>query len=160
MAWQPTTRLHLSGHRFLLRRLECALLDRDIRGVNEPIRTPMQSLMAGSVLAIIVVAGCVVLAVVRPQLAVTDAPIVMGKQSGALYVRIGETLHPVLNLASARLIVRTDADPQPIPESELGRSKRGPLLGIPSAPQFLGMPLAEDELRWAVCDSGDAAAAG
>jgi type VII secretion protein EccB len=160
MAWQPTTRLHLSGHRFLRRRLECALLDRDIRGVNEPIRTSMQSLMAGSVLAIIVMAGCVVLAVVRPQPAVTDAPIVMGKQSGALYVRIGETLHPVLNLASARLIVRTDADPQPIPESELGRSKRGPLLGVPGAPQFLGKPLAEDELRWAVCDSGDAAAPG
>jgi type VII secretion protein EccB len=82
----------------------------------------------------------------------------MGKQSGALYVRIGETLHPVLNLASARLIAKTNADPQPIPESELGHSKRGPLVGIPGAPQFLAVPLAEQELRWAVCDSGDRAA--
>lgn len=153
MAWQPTTRLHVSGYRFLLRRIECALLGRDIRGVNEPIRASLQSLMAGAVLAIIVLAGCAVLAVVRPQPAVTNAPIVMGKQSGALYVRIGETLHPVLNLASARLIVRANADPQPIPESELGHSKRGALLGIPGAPQFLGTPLAEDELRWAVCDA-------
>ena len=118
----------------------------------------MQSLMAGSVLAIIVLAGCALLAVMRPQPALANAPIVMGKQSGALYVRMGETLHPVLNLASARLIVKTNADPQPIPESELSHSKRGPLLGIPGAPQFLGMPLAEDELRWAVCDSGDRAA--
>jgi len=152
--WQPTTRLHVSGYRFLLRRIECALLGRDIRGVNEPIRAPMQALMTGSVLAIITLAGCAVLAVVRPQPAADNAPIVMGKQSGALYVRVGETLHPVLNLASARLIVRTNADPQPIPESALGHGNRGPLLGIPGAPQFVGMPLAEDELRWTVCDAG------
>jgi type VII secretion protein EccB len=158
MAWQPTTRLHVSGYRFLLRRIECALLGRDIRRVNEPIRASMQSLMAGSALAVILLAGCAVLAMVRPQPAVASAPIVMGKQSGALYVRIGETLHPVLNLASARLIVKTNADPQPIPESELGRSKRGPLLGIPGAPQFLAIPLAEDEVRWAVCDGGERAA--
>jgi type VII secretion protein EccB len=154
MEWQPTMRLHVSGYRFLLRRIECALLGRDISGVNEPIRAPIQSLMTGSVLAIIMLAGCAVLAVVRPQPAAGNAPIVMGKQSGALYVRIGETLHPVLNLASARLIVRTNADPQPISESELGIGNRGPLLGIPGAPQFVGMPLAEDESRWTVCDSG------
>jgi type VII secretion protein EccB len=157
MEWQPTTRLHVSGYRFLLRRIECALLGRDIREVNEPIRGPIQSLMAGSVLAIVALAGCAVLAVVRPQPAADNAPIVMGKQSGALYVRVGETLHPVLNLASARLIVRTNADPQPIPESELGHGNRGPLLGIPGAPQFVGAPLSEDESRWTVCDSGASA---
>jgi type VII secretion protein EccB len=158
MAWQPTTRLHVSGYRFQLRRIECALLGRDIRGVNEPVRTSMHSLMAGCVLAIIVLAGCALLAVLRPQPALATAPIVMGKQSGALYVRIGETLHPVLNLASARLIVKTNADPQPIPESQLANGKRGPLLGIPGAPQFLGLPLAEDESQWIVCDNGVGAA--
>jgi type VII secretion protein EccB len=157
MGWQPTTRLHVSGHRFLLRRIECALLGRDIRGVNEPIRASMHSLMAGVVLAIIMLAGCALLAIARPQPASANAPIVMGKQSGALYVRIGDTLHPVLNLASARLITRTNADPQPVPESELSHSKRGLLLGIPGAPQFLGIPLSEDELLWTVCDSGGAA---
>jgi type VII secretion protein EccB len=154
---QPTTRLHVSGYRFLLRRLECALLGRDIRVVNDPIRAPVQSLVAGSLLAIVVLAGCAVLAVLRPQPSLGNAPIVMGKQSGALYVRVGETLHPVLNLASARLITKTNANPQPTPESELSRSKRGPLLGIPGAPQFLGEPLADDESRWAVCDIDDGA---
>jgi type VII secretion protein EccB len=155
MARQPTARLHVSGYRFLLRRIECALLGRDIRGVNEPIRASMHSLLAGSGLAIVMLAGCAVLAMVRPQPATENASVLMGAQSGALYVRIGETLHPVLNLASARLIVRTNTDPQPIPESELGHSNRGPLLGIPGAPQSLGMPLSEDELRWAVCDTSD-----
>jgi type VII secretion protein EccB len=158
MGRQPTTRLHVSGYRFLLRRLECALLGRDIRAVNEAIRAPALSLMAGSVLAIVALAGCAVLAALRPQPSSANAPIVMGKQSGALYVRVGETLHPVLNLASARLITRTNANPQPTPESELSRSKRGPLLGIPGAPQFLGEPLAEDELRWTICDVDNGAA--
>ena len=153
VARQPTTRLLVSGHRFLLRRIECALLGRDIRLVNEPIRAPMQALFAGSLLAIFVLAGGAVLSVLRPQPASADAPILMGKRSGTLYVRIGETLHPVLNLASARLIMKTNVDPLPIPESQLSSSKRGPMLGIPGAPQYLGTPLADDELQWSVCDS-------
>jgi type VII secretion protein EccB len=137
------------------RRIECALLGRDLRAVNEPMRTPAQSLMVGLALAVVLLAGCVVLALLRPQPGLATAPILMEKQSGALYVRLGETLHPVLNLASARLIAKTNADPQPTAASALRRGRRGPLLGIPGAPQFLGTPLGEDELRWTVCDSRD-----
>jgi type VII secretion protein EccB len=153
MAYQPITRLHISGYRFMRRRIECALLGRDLRSVNEPMRAPAQSLMAGLAFAVILLAGCVMLALLRPQPGLATAPILMEKQSGALYVRLGETLHPVLNLASARLIAKTNADPQPTTASALSRGRRGPLLGIPGAPQFLGTPLGEDELRWTVCDS-------
>ena len=135
------------------RRIECALLGRDLRSVNEPMRAPAQSLMAGLALAVILLAGCLVLALLRPQPGLSTAPILMERQSGALYVRLGETLHPVLNLASARLIAKTNADPQPTVATALSRARRGPLLGIPGAPQFLGRPLGEDELRWTVCDS-------
>jgi type VII secretion protein EccB len=155
MAYQPTTRLHISGYRFMRRRTECALLGRDLSSVNEPMRAPAQSLMVGLGLAVFLLAGCVVLALLRPQPGLSTAPIVMEKQSGALYVRLGETLHPVLNLASARLIAKTNADPQPTVATALSRARRGPLLGIPGAPQFLGTPLGHDELRWTVCDSHD-----
>ena len=77
----------------------------------------------------------------RPQSGLGDARIVMGQVSGALYVRVGDTWHPVLNLASARLVAATDTNPQPVRESELARIKRGPLLGIPGAPQLLSQPL-------------------
>jgi len=157
MASQPTAKLHISGYRFELRRIECALLGRDVRGVNEPIRTPAHSLLAGLALSVVLLAGCAVLAVLRPQPALANTPILMGKQSGALYVRLGETLHPALNLASARLIMKTPADPLPVPESELAHSRRGPLLGIPGAPQFLGPPLDQNEVQWTVCDRRDGA---
>jgi type VII secretion protein EccB len=155
MARQPITRLQISGYRFTRRRIECALLGRDLRSVNEPSRAPAQSLMAGSALAVVALAGCVVLAFLRPQPALVAAPILMDKQSGALYVRVGDTLHPVLNLASARLIAKTNADPQAVAASALSRSRRGPLLGIAGAPQSLAPPLRESELRWTVCDSRD-----
>jgi type VII secretion protein EccB len=155
MAWQPTTRLQISGHRFMRRRIACALLGRDLRSGNESMRAPSQSLTAGLVLSIVLLAGCLVLALLRPQTGAETAPIVMERQSGALYVRLGETLHPVMNLASARLIVKGDADPQPMAASAISRSKMGALLGIPGAPQFLGKPLGEDESQWAVCDSRD-----
>jgi hypothetical protein len=152
MAWEPTTRLQISGYRFTRRRLECALLGRDLRSVNEPIRAPAQSLAVGLALAVILLAGSLVLAYLRPQPASATAPILMEQQSGALYVRVGDVLHPVLNLASARLIAKTSADPQAVAASALERGRRGPQLGIPGAPQSLPTPLGEDELRWTVCD--------
>jgi type VII secretion protein EccB len=158
MARQPTTRLQVSGYRFLVRRIECALLRRDIRTVNEPLRARTVSLVTGCVLAALVAAGCAVLAFLRPQAALGNAPIVMGRESGALYVRVGDAWHPVLNLASARLIAATDANPQPVRESELSRTKRGPLLGIPGAPQLLAPPIAES--AWTICDTDRGASAG
>jgi len=73
MAWQPTTRLHVSGYRFLLRRLECALLRRSLYAVNEPIRARPASLALGCLLAAIIAAACAVLTLLRPQPALGDA---------------------------------------------------------------------------------------
>lgn len=142
--------LQASGYRFLLRRIEWALLRKDVGAVEEPLRRPMT---IGCVVAAIAVAGCAFLALLRPQPALGDARIVMGRESGALYVRVGDTWHPVLNLASARLIAATATNPRPVREDELGRAKRGPLLGIPGAPQFLAPPLSAAESIWTICVS-------
>ncbi len=155
---QPTTRLQVSGYRFLLRRIECALLGRDIGVADKPQGARMTSLTVGCVVAAITLAGCAVLALLRPHVGFDQAPIVMGQRSGALYVRVGDVWHPVLNLASARLVAATAADPMPVRESDLGRVKHGPLLGIPGAPQFLGQPLSAGESAWAICDADGTAA--
>src|ERR1700757_2566272 len=155
---QPTTRLHVSGYRFLSRRIECALLGRDLGAVNEPLPARTAALTVGAALATIAVVACALLALLRPQADLDRVRIVMGKESGALYVRVGDIWHPVLNLASARLIAATDANPQPVRESELRGTKRGPLLGIPGAPQLLGPPLSPDESVWTICDTDSNAA--
>ena len=135
--------------------MEHALVRRDVRMVDEPMRAQARSLVTGCVLAVVAVAACAIVAFVRPQDALGDAPIVMVRDSGALYVRLGDTLHPVLNLASARLIAGTASDPEIIKEYELRNAKRGALLGIPGAPAVLPEPLAAGESQWTVCDDGD-----
>jgi type VII secretion system ESX-1 transmembrane protein EccB len=77
MARQSTTRLHVSGYRFLLRRMEHALVRGDLRMLDDPLRAQSLSLIAGNVVALIVVAACGILAFLRPPGALGSAQIVM-----------------------------------------------------------------------------------
>ncbi|KAA1248367.1 type VII secretion protein EccB [Mycobacterium simiae] len=150
--------LQVSAYRFQLRRLERALLCRDLRNVNWVSRAAPAALTVGCVLATVMVAGCVVVALLRPQPGLGGAQLVMGRESGALYVRVGETWHPVLNLASARLIAATNVNPRLVRDADLRDIQRGPLLGIAGAPQLIGRSLTADEATWTMCD-GDRSAA-
>lgn len=150
--------LDVSGYRFLLRRLECALLGLDLGEANALRRARAAPLALGCALAVATLAGCALLGVLRPHADLGQARIVIAQPSGALYVRVGDTWHPVLNLASARLIAEAPANPQPVRDADLGRTKRGPLLGIPGAPQLLGQPLPADESDWTICDTHETGA--
>ncbi|WP_197374331.1 type VII secretion protein EccB [Mycolicibacterium baixiangningiae] len=150
---RPTTRLHVSGYRFLMRRMEHALVRADVRMLDDPLRGQSIALAAGAVLAAIVLAGCAILAVLRPQAGLDDAAIVMDGRSGALYVRIDDTLHPVPNLASARLVVGAAADPRTVSARALADARRGPQVGIAGAPATIGPALSPEDAGWTVCDT-------
>lgn len=145
-----TSRLHCGEYRFLLRRMESALCGRDIS--TEYGRARLAALMVGCGLAAIMITAAVFLGFQRPTAALSATRLVMNRDSGALYVRVGDTWHPALNLASARLIAATNANPKPVSDSDLLGTQRGPLLGIPGAPQSLS-PVSR-ESGWAICDSG------
>lgn len=149
---QSTNRLQVSGYRFLVRRMEHALVRGDVRMRDDPLRAQSLSLAVGCVLAAIAVTVCAVLAFLQPRGDVGSAAIVMARESGALYVRIGDTMHPALNLASARLITGASDEPELVSTSALDRVKRGPLVGIPGAPDTIGVPLGADESVWTVCE--------
>ncbi|MEV6323782.1 type VII secretion protein EccB [Nocardia sp. NPDC051787] len=171
MPAQLTTRAQVNGYRFLLRRLDHALVRRDVRMLHDPMRSQLRSLVVGAILGVLVVAGAAILAFLRPQGAIGDAHIVAGKDSGALYVVIrdgekGDRLHPVLNLASARLITGTAESPKSVKDAKLGSMSRGPMLGIPGAPAALPGSGQGARSEWALCDavqlssSGSATGAG
>ncbi|KZS84128.1 type VII secretion protein EccB [Mycobacterium persicum] len=155
MSGQSSAGRHVNAYRFLLRRLECVLLHRD---GDRGLRAPTLALAVGCVLATVAAAACAIGALAQPQPGLGDAHIVMGRDTGALYVRVGDTWHPVLNLASARLIAASDANPRRVREADLRHTKRGPLLGISGAPQLIGPSLAAAESRWTVCDADRGAA--
>ncbi|KRE25354.1 type VII secretion protein EccB [Mycobacterium sp. Soil538] len=153
---QPTTRLQVSGHRFLVRRMEHALVRGDAGMLDDPLRAQSMSLAAGAVLTAVAVAACAVLAVFRPAGDVGDAAVVMVRESGALYVRVDDTLHPVPNLTSAWLIAGNAAPPRVVAQDAVDRARRGAQMGIPGAPQHIPAPMLSAESSWTVCDDGTA----
>ncbi|RDI52645.1 type VII secretion protein EccB [Nocardia mexicana] len=152
MPSRPTTRWQVSGYRFLVRRMEHALVRRDVRMLHDPMRSQSRAYTAGLVLGIIALAGCGVLALLRPQGAIGDNKILLGKDSGAVYAVIDGVVHPALNLASARLAVGEPAKAESIKESELAKKPRGTLIGIPGAPASLNFDTAGKGRVWTICD--------
>jgi len=144
--------LEASGRRFQMRRLIHALVRGDAAMVDEPIRAQSISYASGWLAGLLAVAVCAVIAIASPTGGLGDAPIVMVRDTGALYVRIGSTWHPALNLASARLVAKSAVNPAAVTADAIAAAPRGPLVGIPGAPAELGRPLSA--ATWQVCDSG------
>ncbi|WP_439029466.1 type VII secretion protein EccB [Gordonia terrae] len=158
MARQLTTKAQVNGYRFLIKRLEHALVRRDVRMLHDPMRSQLQALVVGTVLGLLVLGGCGIWGLIRPQGSVGDASIVVSKNSGSTYVLIEDTLHPVLNLASARLITGSSESPTSVGDNKLKPYPRGPLLGIPGAPASLPGSTHSGTSTWTVCDSSTVSA--
>ncbi|MFF0635551.1 type VII secretion protein EccB [Nocardia sp. NPDC004151] len=152
MPSKPTTRWQVSGYRFLVRRMEHALVRRDVRMLHDPMRSQSRAFLAGLILACVALAGCGVLALLRPQDKIGSNKIVIGKDTGAVYVVLDNVVHPALNLASARLAAGDAVKPATVNESELAKKPRGQLIGIPGAPTSLGFT-GGDGRTWTVCDA-------
>ncbi|UXA19026.1 type VII secretion protein EccB [Mycobacterium sp. SMC-4] len=146
------TRLQVSGHRFSIRRMQHALVRADVRMIDDPLRAQQLSLASGTAVAVVAVALCAVLTMLRPGDDVGGAPVVVVAQTGALYVTVQTTVHPVPNLASARLITGFTGAPKTVSQRAIDNATRGPALGIPGAPGHLGQPSVPTESDWTVCD--------
>ncbi|GGC77040.1 type VII secretion protein EccB [Hoyosella rhizosphaerae] len=157
MAGNVTTRTQVSGYRFHLKRMDHALIRGDVRMLTDPLRAQNRALTVGLVIAVLGIAGCGVLAVLDPRDRLTDSKIAVGRETKGMYVQVGDTFHPVTNLASARLILGETEDAVMVNEDELAKHPRGPMLGILGAPSAVRAVDHPDEF-WTVCDtakSGD-----
>lgn len=120
--------------------------------IDDPQRGRSTALMIGVALACVGVAAAAVLAFFKPAKPVGDSRIVAEKDTGALYVRIGDRLHPALNLTSARLALGSADKPQEVSQAEIGKYPRGPWVGIPGAPGQI-VDSDERDSDWTVCDT-------
>ena len=148
-----TTRAQVNGYRFLLRRLEHALIRGDSRMIHDPMRGQMRSLLVGMTISVLICGAACVLAFFKPMPNFGDSTIMFSKTSGALFVRIGDRLHPVLNLASARLITGKADMPKEVDDKFLNTVPLGPVVGIMDGPSGIygGDDMATSS--WTVCDS-------
>ncbi|MFF5388528.1 type VII secretion protein EccB [Streptomyces sp. NPDC013012] len=158
----------LNAYTFAKKRTVAAFLQPSPSGTEEGAPRPLRAVLPGVIVAALVVAGFGAWGMFKPTAPKGwDEPgtrVIVGKQSTTRYVVL-ETgkgkarktlLHPVLNLASARLLLAPDkfqviqVEDRKLDE---GRPPRGPILGIPYAPDRL--PSADDAgkaKRWAVCE--------
>ncbi|WP_169331379.1 type VII secretion protein EccB [Corynebacterium ulceribovis] len=135
MPRRPTSRIQVSGHRFLVRRIEHALVRADARMIHDPLRMRSRALIVGVVLAVLALAGAGIAAVLSPHVKLGDAHLVGVRATGALYVRLDGRLHPVPNLASGQLILGRHEDITWIHAKELIDVDLGPGLGISPVPE-------------------------
>ncbi|MBF6415244.1 type VII secretion protein EccB [Nocardia cyriacigeorgica] len=156
--FRVVTKHQISGWRFLLHRIEHALVRRDASMIDDPQRGRSTALLIGVALACVCVAGAAVMAFFKPAKSVGDSKIVADKDTGALYVRVGDRLHPALNLTSARLVVGSADNPVRVSGGELSKYPRGPWVGIPGAPGNIVDSGSKDS-SWAVCDTTRSGAA-
>ncbi len=145
------TRHQVTGWRFVMRRIASGIALHDTRMLVDPLRTQSRAVLMGVLILVTGLAGCFVFSLIRPAGSAGTSPVLADRATAALYVRVGDDLHPVLNLTSARLIVGRPVNPTMVKSSELDRFPRGNLIGIPGAPERMVQNPARDA-DWTVCD--------
>ena len=155
----------LNAYTFAKKRLVAQFLQPSPTGTEEGAPRPLRAVVPGLIIGVVIMAGFGAWGMFKPQ-----APekwddvgknIIIGSESTTRYVvlKTGKgkaQLHPVLNLASAKLLVNENSgDPVKVAEKILDNSKlrHGATLGIPYAPDRLpSKDEAEAAKRWVVCE--------
>jgi type VII secretion protein EccB len=146
------TRHQVTGWRFVMRRIASGIALHDTRMLVDPLRTQSRAVMMGVLILITGLVGCFVFSLIRPSGSAGNNAVLADRSTAALYVRVGDELHPVLNLTSARLVVGRPVNPTTVKSSELDRFPRGNLIGIPGAPERMVQNTSRDA-NWTVCDA-------
>lgn len=153
------TKHQVSGWRFVMRRIASGVALHDTRMLVEPLRSQARAVLMGLLVLATVAGGCFVFTLIWPNGAAANDPVLADRSTSALYVRVGDQLHPVLNLTSARLIVGRPVNPTAVKSTALDKIPRGNLIGIPGAPERMVQNASRDA-DWTVCDSVAGSGAG
>ncbi|BBZ44167.1 type VII secretion protein EccB [Mycobacterium parmense] len=147
-----TTRTQVTGYSFLARRTAMALTRWRVRMEVEPGRRQNLAVIASVSAALVICLGALLWSFISPSGQINESPIIADRDSGALYVRVGDKLYPALNLASARLITGRPDNPHLVRSSQIASMARGPLVGIPGAPSNFATK-SPTSSSWLVCDT-------
>lgn len=148
-----TTKVQVSGWRFLLRRVEHAIVRRDTRMFDDPLQFYSRAVMCGVVIAVIVCIGAVLLAYFKPLGKRGADTLLVDRTTNQLYVVVpgSDGIRPVYNLTSARLVLGNPANPSAVKSEELERLPKGQPIGIPGAPY--ATPVGAPTSTWTLCDN-------
>jgi type VII secretion protein EccB len=140
------------AHGFMVGRLVSALLRAEPDVAVPPLRRSWSGLIIGAIVAVLAVAGFAVLAVISPGGASAwrkPGTLILDRETGSRYVLVGGRLRPVLNYASARLLLGARLTVDSVPAESLEDVPRGGPVGIDGAPDSL--PAATASGPWIAC---------
>lgn len=157
--WGSVTRHQMSGWRFQIRRLSNGVALQDTSMLVDPLRRQSRALTVSALLGCVGLVIALILSVFKPAGIQGANTILAERSSGAMYVAVNDVLHPVLNLASARLIIGKPDNPTSVKSGEIDKHPLGNELGIPGAPDRI-VPSSQRDSRWMVCDAETGEAAG
>ncbi|MBS1696727.1 MAG: type VII secretion protein EccB [Actinobacteria bacterium] len=148
-----TTKVQVSGWRFLLRRVEHAIVRRDTRMFDDPLQFYSRAVSAGIIIAVLICLGAALLAYFKPLGKRGGDNLLVDRSTNQLYVVMPGSgqLRPVYNLTSARLILGNAGTPVAVKSDELNRMPKGQSVGIPGAPY--ATPVGHPESTWSLCDT-------
>jgi type VII secretion protein EccB len=145
----------LHSYQFMVQRVVAALVMRDTDPPRSPFRRVAGATLVGVLLAALGVGGAAAYALVVPGTSDkwrNDRAIIVEKESGAIFVYREERLHPVLNQASALLILnQPGVKTISVSRKALAEAPRGATLGIPGAPASLPAAARLHRDAWTVC---------
>jgi type VII secretion protein EccB len=118
----------------------------------EPGRRQTLAIVASVSAAAVICLGALLWSFINPSGQMNESPIIADRDSGSLYVRVGDKLYPALNLASARLITGRPDNPHKVRSSQIAEQPHGPLVGIPGAPSDI-RPTSPASSSWLICDT-------
>lgn len=139
---------------FSKRRLTTAFVSGAPGGREVEPHRPMKAVVGGLALTVVLVIGSMAFGWLRGSLPDNwgDSKLVIAKTSGARYVSIKKTLHPVLNTTSARLLIPANRfEVITVADDKLATQKRGATIGILGAPDSLTPPDSLTNSGWVSC---------
>jgi type VII secretion protein EccB len=152
-----TRREQLQAYRFVTRRIVSAMLSGDPESSDRPMRRLGLAVFGSVMVGTIVFAGIGVYGLLRPGGSSswkTSGSLVVERETGARFVYTKGTLSPVINYASARLLLGSpDAQPTTVSAASLAGVPRGKPVGIPGAPDSLPAANRLVGMPWSVCSS-------
>ncbi|BCJ27628.1 type VII secretion protein EccB [Actinocatenispora sera] len=155
-------REQIRAYRFVTRRIVSALLGGDPETADPPLRRVGLTTFASVMVGALVLAGFGVYGLVRPGGNTSwrnGDVLIVEKETGTRFVYRSRRLHPVLNYASARLVLKAAAPTTiTVSASSLVGVARGRPVGIVDAPDALPSTDSLHALPWSVCSAKAASA--
>ncbi|HSV66259.1 MAG TPA: type VII secretion protein EccB [Mycobacteriales bacterium] len=152
-----TRRDQLQAHRFVTTRVQSALLHGEPDAAESPMRRISVSTFSSVMIAIVVLVGFGIFGLLRPGAKEgwkQPGTLVVEKETGTRFVydETDDALHPVLNFASARLILNTPTvNVQLFSRKSLSAAHRGVPYGIANLPDSLPDPGGLVTGPWTIC---------